>query len=47
MQGSHLRLSEKEGITVEAMVEERLRYAIINQSTRLNRIILIWPSRDA
>jgi hypothetical protein len=29
-QGSHLRLSEKEGITVEATVEERSRYAIIN-----------------
>jgi hypothetical protein len=47
MQGSHLRLSEKERVTVEATAEERSRYVIINQSTRLNRMVLIWPSRYA
>jgi ATP-dependent protease Clp ATPase subunit len=41
VQGSHLRLSEKERVTVEATVEERSRYTIINQSTRLNRMVLI------
>ena len=46
-QGSHLRLSEKERVTVEATVEERSRYAIINQGTRLNRMVLIRPSRYA
>jgi hypothetical protein len=30
MQGSHLRLSEKEKVTVEATVEKRSRYTIIN-----------------
>jgi hypothetical protein len=29
-QGSHLRLSEKEKVTVEATVEERSRHTIIN-----------------
>jgi hypothetical protein len=38
---------ERERVMVEATVEERSRYAIINQSSRLDRMVLIWSSRYA